>query len=377
MLARNRYYLDANAGIPPSSEVKRALQDALAQGVGFANPLSIHQEGRAAFQYVREAVDAVKKSIHASDASSSRVILTSSGSESNQLAIRAALEPALDRGESPLWLVSDLEHPSVLSLVPWALARGARISKIPVCTSGIVELEALRALWVSETSLLSIQWASSETGVIQPISEISSLRRGGLLHVDAVQAWGKVPIDLSTNNIDYLTLSGHKVGALSGSGALFVSSRAPVPIRIGTPSVSHAIALKCTSQLISQVISYDANWDLVRSWRDRFEEDVLARFPGSRIFGWDSPRTPNTSFFSIPGIDAEASVAVLDLKGYAVSRGAACQSRIEKPSQALQAMGVTEQEARGAIRVSLSRDFEPDGLKGFLSALEGCGKLGQ
>jgi cysteine desulfurase len=356
----DRAYFDWNATAPLRPEARAAVEAAL-DLVG--NPSSVHAEGRAA----RHVIEHARESVAALLGGDPRcVTFTSGGTEANVLALSPGNgEPGMPRRDR--LLVSAIEHPSVLAGGRFA---AEAVEQIPVTAGGVVDLEALERRLAALTTerrapLVSLMLANNETGVIQPVAEAAVIVReaGGLLHVDAVQAAGRIPIDINALGADLLTLSGHKIGSPKGVGALMRRHRDFVVeplitgggqegrLRAGTENVAGIAGFGAAAAAAAE--------DLVRGFarvtelRDRIEHYLSREFGDITIFGAISKRIPNTTLFALPGVKAETAVIALDLAGVAVSSGAACSSGKVTPSHVLAAMGVPPELARGAIRLSL------------------------
>lgn len=361
----SRVYLDWNATAPLRPEARAAMVAAL-DCIG--NPSSVHAEGRAARRIVEDARAAIAA---ATGAQPRNVVLTSGGTEANAL----ALMPGVRRGASrPLQrvLVSAIEHPSVLA--GGGFASEAMVA-VPVTGTGTVDLERLRAL-LAETgpALVSVMLANNETGAIQPVAEIAALTHaaGGLLHVDAVQAFGKIDCNINALDCDLLVVSSHKVGGPKGAGALVLAEDVVLPAalirgggqergrRAGTENVIAAAGFGAA--VTATIAAMDA--DVSRMWqlRDKLEAGIKA-VEGTVIFAEGQPRLPNTTLFAAPGIKAETAVIGFDLEGVAVSSGSACSSGKVQPSHVLAAMGIPPALAGGAIRLSLGWLTTPEDVE--------------
>ncbi len=351
----DRVYLDWNATTPLRPEAREAMA---AAWDFLGNPSSVHAEGRQARRLVEEARASVAASV---GAESRNVVFTSGGTEANALALTPGLRPASGRPVQRL-LVSAIEHASVLA--------GGRfgaeaIGAVAVKPSGSVDLGRLRAnLEGGPPTLVSVMLANNETGAVQPILEVAEIvhETGGLLHVDAIQALGKIPFDIKILNADLLSLSAHKIGGPKGVGALVlaegVSGFEPLlrgggqerGRRAGTENIAGiagfgAAVKAATSGLVEQAVRLEA-------LRNRLESG-LRESPGAIIFSDTVPRLPNTTLFTVPGLKAETAVIGFDLAGVAVSSGAACSSGKVQPSHVLEAMGAGPELAKGAVRISL------------------------
>ncbi len=364
-----RVYLDYNASAPLRPEVREAMVEALAID---GNPSSVHAEGRAA----RAAIEAAREKVaFLVGAVPANVIFTSGGTESNATAL--APKTAAD----PLF-VSAIEHPSVLA--------GGRfpanaVRQIPVTGNGVIDLEILAGELDTHhfegeraRALVSVMTANNETGAIQPVSEAAAIvhERGGVLHSDAVQAAGKLKLDLAALGADLLTLSAHKMGGPKGVGALVLRRGMEVgPLlqggsqeqrrRAGTENVACIVGFGVAAELaVADLEKVQA----VAKLRDELEAGASAVTPDAVVFSAAVPRLPNTICLAVPGTKAETLVIGLDLAGLAVSSGSACSSGKVEASHVLSAMGVTQEIAQGAIRVSLGWATEAEHVERFIEA---------
>lgn len=363
-----RSYLDYNATAPLREEVREAVVAALSL---YGNPSSVHAEGRASNAAIESARVKVAGLVGARPED---VIFTSGGTEANALALAA------QSGEAWHCYLSAVEHPSVLS--------GGRFYRetttvVPVTTHGVIDLEILAKQlekhhvggWRPFVSLMS---ANNETGAIQPVAETSKIvhEAGGLLHTDAVQAAGRIGLDLTTLGADMLTLSAHKIGGPKGVGALVLGNDASVePLirgggqerrrRAGTENVAAIVGFGVAAELAAGDLE---NAGEIVGLRDELETRVSSIAPDAVVLSAGVERLPNTSCIAVPGAKAETLVIGLDLAGVAVSSGAACSSGKVEASHVLRAMDVPEELAQGAIRVSLGFASKRDDIEMFLKA---------
>lgn len=383
MLARAGIYLDINAGAPLRPQVVEALLSFLSpstdgERVLLPNPSSIHTPGRDAKRRLTRAREQVARSLGSRTVRPEQIVFTSSGTESNQLAIRCVLEPLFLEGRKPHWILAATEHDSVLRMIPWVERQGGSVSLLPVDDQGLPRLDRLSELWKPETALVSLIWVNNETGVlIDPTSWAREIRsRGAHLHLDGAQAWGKIHFDLGELGADYVSFSGHKIGALPGSGALWMADAAKRGAstvlgsqeeerRGGTENLLGAIAMGAAASVLNPEEWGKKTSDL----RDRMESEVLDRVSDVIINGARVARVGNTSSLSFQGISG-GLIPSLDLQGYFVSAGSACSAGTPEPSHVLLAMGRTKEEALSSVRVSLSEDLRWDDCLGFVSALE-------
>jgi len=351
----HRVYLDWNATTPLRTDARRAMEAAW----DFAgNPSSIHAEGRQARRLLEEARAAIAGAVGALPRN---VIFTSGGTEANAMALSPQLR-GRSGGEEPRVLVSAIEHASVMAGGRFA---AERIEKIAVTRSGVVDLDDLRARLASPSpALVSIMAANNETGALQPIHEAAQTvhEAGGVLHVDAIQALGKVPLDINVIGADLLTLSAHKVGGPKGVGALVLADGllGVEPLlrgggqerghRAGTENVAGIAGFAAAVKAAMEALEADGR--RLQTLRSRLEAG-LKQTPGVVIFAEDVPRLPNTTLFAVPGLRAETAVIGFDLEGIAVSSGSACSSGKVQPSHVLEAMGFDPKLAQGGVRLSL------------------------
>ena len=373
-----RSYLDWNATTPLLPEALTAMQRAAET---FGNPSSIHAEGRAA----RALIEAARTSVAALvGAEAKNVVFTASGTE----AANAVLSPALGRAERLVGpgrlLMSAVEHPCVLAggqFTPDAIERLA-VDADGRLDLGVLQAALARAVSAGEPVLLSLQAGNNETGVIQPVQEAATLvhEAGGLVHVDAVQAAGKIAIDIAALGADVLTLSAHKVGGPKGAGAIVFSNdrlRLGTSLvkgggqergqRAGTEDVAAISGFGAAARIAVERLS---RMEGVRRLRDQIEMGIRARAHDVIIFATSVLRLPNTTCFAVPGLAAETALIGFDMDGVAVSSGSACSSGKVKPSHVLEAMGVEASLARCAIRVSLGPATGEADVARFLAALE-------
>ncbi len=349
-----RLYFDWNASAPLRDEARAAVVRAL-ETTG--NASSVHAEGRAARGLIEAARQQVAQLV---GGGANNVTITSGATEANMLALTPALETAGEKRKRDRLLVSTIEHPSVLCGGRFA---ADAVEKLPVTPDGIVDVNALRsAIARAERPLISVMLANNETGVIQPIAEIAGIvhAANGLLHVDAVQAPGRIACDIAALGADLMTISSHKLGGPQGAGALIRRGDIHITeplikgggqergLRAGTENVATVAGFGVAAAAARQT---DA--DHMAALRDALEAGIKAASPQAVIFGEAASRLPNTSFFAVPGTKAETAIIAFDLNGIAVSSGSACSSGKVQASHVLAAMGVSPELARGAVRVSL------------------------
>ncbi|HXL70591.1 MAG TPA: cysteine desulfurase family protein [Rhizomicrobium sp.] len=366
------HYCDHNATAPLRLEARKAVERALSLT---GNPSSVHAGGRAARAMVEEARDAVAR---LAGAKSESVIFTSGATEANALALWGAVEAAMDAGKPVTrLLVSAIEHKSVLKTAEVIAERvpGIRIEIVPVTANGVVDIEALTASLQGEGhALVAVMAANNETGVMQPVAEISRLCRaaGALLLVDAVTAAGKIPLDAGL--CDYMSLSGHKLGAPQGVGALIVSDAAPLApqlvgggqqkgLRAGTENLSGIAGFGAATKAL---LLNDEERTRLAALRDGFEHALKEAVPDAVILGANAPRLANTSNVALPGLAAENMVIALDLDGVMVSSGSSCSSGKIAASHVLAAMGKSD---LSSIRVSFGWNSNQDDADAVVTSL--------
>ena len=350
-------YFDHNATTPVAPEVLRDLTATLVEVSG--NASSIHHFGQAA----KQRLEAARREIAARiGCDPKEIVFTSGGTESDNLAIfgigRRAIPGAAGRLKKHV-VTSTIEHPAVLNACAQLEREGAEVTYVPVDREGIVQLSELKRSLRPSTVLVTIMHANNETGVIQPVREIADLvhTSRAVFHSDGVQVAGRLPVNVRELGVDLYSISGHKFGAPKGIGALYARKGTTLePVmrgghherdrRAGTENVPGASALGCAA-----AIGFD--WSGIAPLRDRLEKGILERVPGSTVNGSTTHRLPNTTNIRFDGIEGEAIVIGLDLRGYAVSSGSACSSGAVEPSHVLLAMGLTPEEARSSVRFSL------------------------
>jgi cysteine desulfurase len=358
-----RVYLDFNATTP----VDPAVLDAMLPYFSgeFANASSIHtpgQRARAAVETAREQVAALI------GASPKEIVFTSGGTESDNHAIFGIVNNALASAAQtlPHIITSAIEHEAVLNTCQALEKRGVAVTYLPVDKDGLVDPAAVQAALRPETALITIMHANNELGTIQPLAEIGRIARQAdvYFHTDAVQSVGKIPVDVKALGVDLLSLSGHKLYAPKGIGALYIRSGTRLQqllygghhqrgARPGTENVAGIVGLGAAAETARKSLAEDAT--RVSVLRDRLEREILARVPDARVNAAGAPRTPNTTNIIFPGVEGEALLISFDLKGLACSTGAACSSGAVEPSHVLTAMGLSPEDARASLRFSLGR----------------------
>lgn len=359
-----RIYLDNNATTQPLPEVVDAVTDALRNG--YANPSSVHQFGQAA----RHAVECARAQVAALiNAEPRDMIFTSGGTESINLAVRGLLAY---RGEKCHIVTSTVEHSAVQRLCQQLQREGHHVDEIEVDADGRLNLNMLADRVTDQTALVSLMWANNETGVLFDIPAIAQIvaQTGAMLHLDAVQAAGKTPIDVAALPVHLLSISAHKFHGPKGAGALFVRKRTRIrpiiiggrqerDLRGGTENAPAIIGMGAAAEQAAASLQ-DGSHDPIRTLRDRLESAILSAAPDAVVSGAGAPRIDNTTNIGFRGLSAEGMLILMSENGVCASSGSACSSGSLEPSHVLAAMGVPDEYAHGAIRFSLSRFTTPE-----------------
>jgi cysteine desulfurase len=358
-----RIYLDHNATTPVDLAVLATMLPYFS--VEFGNASSIHafgQQARAAVETSREQVAALL------NARPQEIVFTSGGTESDNHAIFGVVQFALleNPSASAHVITSSIEHEAVLNTCQRLEKQGVRLTYLPVSREGLIDLQELKAAMRPETVLITVMHANNELGTVQPLGEIGRIAAESdvYFHTDAVQSVGKIPVDVKAGRIDLLSLSGHKLYAPKGVGAIYVKGGTKLRqllygghhqrgFRPGTENVAGIVGLGKAAEMARLSLVEDAA--RMGELRDRLEQGLLFRVPEARANAGGAPRTPNTSNISFSGIEGEALIIALDLRGLACSTGAACSSGAVAPSHVLTAIGLPASEARASIRFSLGR----------------------
>ena len=351
-----RVYMDANATTPLVPEVLDAMRPYFMEH--FGNASSIHQQGqqaRAAVEHARESVAALLNCRPA------EIVFTSGGTESDNLALFGLVQP----GDH--LITSSIEHHAILHAAEKLRDRGAEVTFLPVSAEGVVNPQDVRRAIQPNTKLISVMMANNETGAIQPVSEIGRIAAEAdiYFHTDAVQAAGKLPIDVQSLRCDLLSISGHKMHAPQGTGILYVRRGTQLePLffggtherqrRAGTENLPGIVALGKAAEIARAALT-DGTVEKVAALRKRFEQGILAQVEGSGVNGGSVARVPNTTNIYFDNLEGEALVIALDLKGLCTSGGSACASGASEPSHVLSAMGLTPARARASLRFSLTK----------------------
>jgi cysteine desulfurase len=350
-------YLDHAATTPVRPEVLEVMLPFF--GPRFGNPSSTHRWGREARAALDEARERVARAIGGFP---DEICFTSGGTEADNLAVLGAWR-ALRHTRRAL-VTTPIEHKAVLGAVHEVVREGGEERLVAVDRDGLVRQESFEQVVDDAVAVCSVMWVNNEIGVMQDIASLAVIAkaRGAFFHSDAVQALGKVMIDVSSTPVDYLTISGHKIGAPKGIGAAYIRRGSPLePLlhggtqdrgrRPGTENVALAVGFARAVELAAA--EREEEWRRLETLRDALESALLERIPDARVHGRDAPRAPHILNISVPGTDSESMLMALDLKGVACSAGSACQSGNVDPSHVLTAIGVPHELAAGAIRISL------------------------
>lgn len=368
---KNRVYLDHNATTPHSSILKSRWME-LASISG--NPSSIHQDSRVSKTILRETR---KKLADFLGCSSLEIIFTSGASEGNNAVLKSVF--SLLKESRNEFIISHVEHPSVLKTVEALREWGATVHLVPVNRDGILDINFVKEKLSEKTALVSVMYANNETGSVFPISEISRLAHaaGALVHSDCVQMLGKSVVDFKSLDVDYATFSAHKFYSMKGTGFVYVKKSSPwIPLihgggqersrRGGTENITGIAALNI---VLDELKSYESKISEVKKMRDDMEAQILEKISDVSITAVVGTRLANTSSLVIKGVDGETLLMSLDLKGFSVSTGAACSSGNPEPSPVLLSMGLSRQEAQNSLRVSLGWENTREEIQSFVNCL--------
>lgn len=360
-------YLDHAATTPVRAEVVHAMEPFY--GPRFGNPSSTHRWGREARAALDEARERVATCL---GAHADEICFTSGGTEGDNFAVLGAFRAQRGTGRDAV-VTTAIEHKAVLGAAHQAGREGAKERIAPVRATGVVDEAAIGALLDDSVAVCSVMWVNNEIGTIQPVAQLAGAARecGALFHTDAVQAFGKLLIDVRSVPVDLLTISGHKIGAPKGIGAIFIRRGTQVePLlhggsqdrgrRPGTENVASAVGLACAAE--HAVDECAAECARLTALRDRLEAALCERIPDALVHGREAARAPHILNLSVPGTDSESLLMALDLAGVACSSGSACQSGNVDPSHVLGALGVPRELAAAAVRMSLGGLTTDDGV---------------
>jgi cysteine desulfurase len=360
----HRIYLDYNASTPLAPQVKDAIAWAAER---FGNPSSIHQEGRQARAIVDQARSNVARLLQCDQR---RIVFTSGGTESNNLAIIGAARANRKKGNH--LVTCQIEHSSVLNACHQLEREGFEVTYLPPTSEGLIEPETLRAVLRKDTILVSIMMANNEIGTIQPVAELALIthENGTLFHTDAIQAFGKIPVHADSIQADLISLSAHKIYGPKGAGALYCSASSELDpllrggtheqgLRAGTENVPAIHGFGCAAEILAQ-----EGLPQLMEMRNKLEAGLVSE--PVKILCQNAPRLPNTINFYFPEWTGESLVMALDLEGFAVSNGSACASGIIEPSHVIRALGYNDEVARSVVRVSFGKYTQAAEIDSFL-----------
>jgi cysteine desulfurase len=372
-----RIYFDHNATTPVDPAVADAVTRVMTDE--FGNASSVHHFGQRAKAVLDDARSAIAGLIGGEP---SEIVFTSGGTESDNFALRGVADALEPTGRKHL-IASSIEHEAVLVTLRALARRGWKVTLLPVDATGIVKPEALARTITPDTAVVSVMHANNEIGTIQPVAELAAIAHahGALMHTDAVQSIGKIPVDVRALGVDLLSLSAHKFNGPKGVGVLWIKRGARVSSiltggkhersrRAGTENVPGIAGLGVAAGLAAKKLTMEG--PRVAALRDRLESSILARVSGTAVNGAREPRVPNTTNISFDAVEAESLLIALDLEGVAVSTGSACSSGTLEPSHVLRAMGLPSPRAQNSIRFSLgagNTDTEVDFVVSKLPAI--------
>ena len=370
--SKRRVYFDHNATTYMREEVIEAMLPFLR--TRFGNASSLHFYGQENRGVIDEARDHIASFI---GAESAEVIFTSGGTESDNMAIRGVVMALREKVSDPHLITSSIEHPAVLRTCESLEKEGVSVTFLPCRRDGSVNVADLEEAVTDRTVLVSIMLSNNETGVIQPVREISDIvrPRGIITHVDAVQGMGKIPVDVDELGVDLLSISAHKFYGPKGIGALYVRRGTPIDpiytgghqeegLRPGTENIPAIVGFGEACRLSAE--HFDEEMTRIGALRDRLQEGILDTVSNVHINGAGAPRVPNTCNVTVPGIEGEAMSLNLSMLGFALSSGSACATGDADPSHVLKAMGLDPVEAQGALRISLGICNTEEDVDAFL-----------
>ena len=354
-------YLDNNATTMVDPEVLKTMQPFFSEIYG--NPNSLHKFGTASHPALSKAIDQVYTALNASD--DDDIIFTSCATESNNWVLQSVFIDYIVNGDKDHIITSEVEHPSVLSTCKFLDELGVKVTYLPVNSQGVVEAHSVKSFITDKTALVSIMWASNETGMINPIKEIGEIckEKGVLFHSDGVQAVGKIPVDLQSVHVDFVSMSAHKFHGPKGVGALYIKNSQPLtPLlhggeqmsgrRSGTLNVPYIVGMGKAIEMATSNI--EETMKKVRQKRDRLE-DALLEISDTFVVGDRENRTPNTILISIRGVEGEGMLWDLNNAQIGASTGSACASEDLEANSVMLAIGADNELAHTGIRLSLSR----------------------
>lgn len=371
-------YLDHNATTPLCSEVAASVTGFLS---AWGNPSSIHWAGRSPKNVIRDSRKVIADAVGVHPL---EIVFTSGGSEANNTVIKGLANVLQKKDGVPTnkdhFMCSQVEHPSVLKTMEFLADNGFKVDFIPVNRRGEIDIDFYKSHLSPRTALVSVMFANNETGTLFPIKELAEWahQQGALFHTDAVQAFGKVPLNLNQLGVDFASFSGHKFNSIKGSGFIYCKKGTWLtPLIHGGGQERHRrggteniLGIGCLGVAAQRAPLISSKMQEIEKMRDFLEKKILEEIPGVMVTAAESPRLPNTSSLVIPGVDGETMLMSLDIKGYAVSTGAACSSGNPEPSPVLLAMGLSREEAQNSLRISLGWETKLDQLIAFVGELK-------
>lgn len=365
-------YLDFNATSPLHPELLQEIPRALAH---FGNPSSIHWAGREAKGLLREARENIAQAL---GAQSLEIIFTSGGSESNSTVFERTFFNSQE-GYRNEFITTNIEHPSISQSVNFLKSQGRIVHEIKVDRQGNFDWQHFERVLGPKTALVSVMYANNETGVVLPVQKIAQMARaqGALMHTDAVQAFGKIPIDLKTLGVDFASFSGHKFYSLKGTGVLFVKKGNELgPLIFGggqerkrRGGTENTLGIWALGFMAKKANEISENSQRIRVLRDLMEARILQEIPHVQITHQQALRLPNTSSLILNKVDGDTLLMSLDVKGYAISTGSACSSGRPEPSQVLRNIGLSHHEAQNSLRISLGWSTTEAQINSFVDVL--------
>ncbi|MFP5520026.1 MAG: cysteine desulfurase family protein [Bdellovibrionia bacterium] len=375
----SKVYLDHNATTPVAASIREELPKLIEV---WGNPSSIHWLGRGPKNILRETRKAFAEAVGASPL---EIIFNSGGSEANNTVIKGIFDQTSSEPQSKVFgrnhfMCSAVEHPSVLRTFMFLRERGADVDIIPVNRQGQLDLDFLKERLSERTALVSVMAANNETGTVFPIKEITQLvkAKGAYMHTDAVQALGKIPVQLNDWGVDFASFSAHKVYSLKGTGVLYARKGSHVtPLihgggqeRYRRGGTENLLGIAALGVVVPEIKKTAEQSEMLSSLRDYFEKRVLAEISEVQVTAGESLRLPNTSSLVLQGCDGETMLMNLDIQGFAVSTGAACSSGNPEPSPVLLAIGLSRAEAQNSLRVTLGWHTTRQEIDLFIEALK-------
>lgn len=366
-------YLDFNA----TSSLDPRLVEAIPQALtAWGNPSSIHWAGQNSKTVLREARQSLAQALSTSPL---EIVFTSGGSESNNTVIKGVFAESKNSTRTE-YITTQIEHPSVIKTFEYLETLGAKVHYLKVSRAGEIDLEQYQAVLSEKTALVSVMRANNETGLLLPVKEMAALAKakGALFHADCVQAFGKIPLDLKDLGVDFASISGHKFYSLKGSGLLYCKKGHTLPSLIfggrqerqrrgGTENMLGIFAMGFMASKISEV---EMQKERLEKLRNSFETKVLSEISQVSVNHDKAPRLPNTSSLVVKDVDGESLLMSLDVKGFAVSTGAACSSGNPEPSPVLLAIGLSRDEAQNSLRVSFGWTTTEAQVQDFIEAMK-------